>query len=67
MNNFIPVYCPKGNSNSLYKYDKDTISDWCKKFAPVFHSKMPTLMPTINFNSDERHTDETVAKILGTL
>lgn len=67
MNNSIPFYCPKGNSNSLYKYDKDTISDWCKKFPPVFHSKMPTLMPAINFNSDELHTDETVVKILGTL
>ena len=27
-----------------------TISDWCKKFAPIFHSKMLTLMPAMNFN-----------------
>lgn len=42
-----------------------TISDWCKKFAPIFHSKMLTLMPLMNFDSDEWHADETVIKILG--
>lgn len=42
-----------------------TISDWCKKFAPIFHSKMLTLMPLMNFDSDEWHADETVVKILG--
>lgn len=42
-----------------------TISDWSKKFAPVFHSKMISLMPAMNFNSDEWHADETVVKILG--
>ena len=42
-----------------------TISDWCKKFAPIFHSKMLTLMPAMNFDSDEWHADETVVKILG--
>lgn len=42
-----------------------TVSDWCKKFAPIFHSKMLALMPTMNFNSDEWHADETVVKILG--
>lgn len=42
-----------------------TVSDWCKKFAPIFHSKMLTLMPLMDFNSDEWHADETVVKILG--
>ena len=42
-----------------------TISDWCKKFAPIFHSKMLSLMPSMNFNSDEWHADETVVKIAG--
>ena len=42
-----------------------TISDWCKKFAPIFHSKMLTLMPAMNFDSDEWHADETVVKISG--
>ena len=41
-----------------------TISAWCKKFAPIFHSKMLTLIPTMNFNSNEWHADETVVKIL---
>lgn len=42
-----------------------TISNRCKKFAPVFHSKMLTLMPLMNFDSDEWHADEAVVKILG--
>ena len=42
-----------------------TISDWCKKFAPIFHTKMITLMPALDFNSDEWHADETVVKIKG--
>lgn len=42
-----------------------TISDWRKKFAPIFYSKMLTLMPLMNFDSDEWHADETVVKILG--
>ena len=42
-----------------------TISDWCKKFAPIFHSKMLILMPLMNFDSDEWHADETVVKISG--
>lgn len=42
-----------------------TISDWCKKFAPIFHSKMISLMPSMNFDSDEWHADETVIKIKG--
>ena len=42
-----------------------TVSDWCKNFAPIVHSKMLTLMPTMNFNSGDWHADETVVKILG--
>lgn len=42
-----------------------TVSDWCKKFAPIFHNKMITLMPALDFNSDEWHADEIVVKILG--
>ena len=42
-----------------------TVSDWCKKFAPIFHTKMITLMPALDFNSDEWHADETVVKIKG--
>ena len=42
-----------------------TVSDWFKKFAPIFHSKMLTLMPVMNFDSDEWHSDETVVKISG--
>ena len=42
-----------------------TISDWCKKFAPIFHTKMITLMPALDFNSNEWHADETVVKIKG--
>lgn len=41
------------------------ISGWDKKFAPIFHSKKLTLMPAMNFDSDEWHADETVLKILG--
>lgn len=42
-----------------------TVSDWCKKFAPMFHNMQISLMPTLNFNSDEWHADETVIKING--
>lgn len=42
-----------------------TIGAWCSKFAPIFHSKMLSIMPLMNFDSDEWHADETVVKILG--
>jgi len=42
-----------------------TISDWCKKFAPIFQNKALELIPLLNFNSDEWHADETVVKING--
>ena len=41
-----------------------TISSWFKKFPPIFHPKMLTLVPTMSFNSDEWHADETVVKVL---
>jgi transposase-like protein len=42
-----------------------TIADWCKKFAPIFDSISLKLIPTMDFNSDEWHADETVVKIAG--
>ena len=36
-----------------------TISNWCTKFAPLFQNIALELMPTLNFNSDEWHADET--------
>lgn len=53
--------------NMLYnvKVSHVTISDWCKKFAPLFNNISLSLMPLMNFNSDEWHADETVVKIKG--
>ena len=42
-----------------------TVSNWCTKFAPLFHNIALELIPTLNFNSDEWHADETVVKIRG--
>ena len=42
-----------------------TIADWCKIFALIFHSISLSLMPMMNFNSDEWHADETIIKING--
>ena len=42
-----------------------TISNWCKKFAPLFNNLSLELIPMLNFNSDEWHADETVVKISG--
>lgn len=42
-----------------------TISNWCKKFAPLFNNLSLELMPMLNFDSDEWHADETVVKISG--
>jgi len=47
------------------KVSHTTISDWCKKFAPMFHNFSLQLIPSLNFDSDEWHTDETVVKING--
>lgn len=42
------------------KVSHTTISNWCKKFAPLFNNLALELMPMMNFNSDEWHADETV-------
>jgi transposase-like protein len=47
------------------KVSHTTISNWCKKFAPLFNNLSLELMPMLNFDSDEWHTDETVVKISG--
>ena len=40
-------------------------SNWCTCFAPIFQNIAIQLLPALNFNSDEWHTDETVVKIQG--
>ncbi len=47
------------------KVSHTTISNWCKNFAPLFNSYSLHLIPSLNFDSDEWHTDETVVKING--
>lgn len=47
------------------KVSHTTISNWCTKFAPLFDNIRVQLMPLIDLNSDEWHTDETVIKISG--
>lgn len=47
------------------KVSHTTISNWCHKFAPMFENMSLELLPMLNFNSDEWHTDETVVKING--
>ena len=42
-----------------------TVAEWCKKFAPIFDNISLKLIPTMDFNSDEWHADETVIKIAG--
>jgi transposase-like protein/rubredoxin len=42
-----------------------SISNWCTKFAPLFDDMRIKLLPLLNFDSDEWHTDETVVKIGG--
>ena len=42
-----------------------TVGNWCRNFAPLFDSFRLTLLPILNFDSDEWHTDETVIKING--
>lgn len=42
-----------------------TISQWSKKFAPIFQEKAARLKPNNLDQSDEWHTDETVIKING--
>lgn len=47
------------------KVSHTTISNWCKNFAPLFNNYSLQLIPSLNFNSDEWHTDETVVMING--
>ena len=47
------------------KVSHQTISDWCKKFAPIWQNISLELIPALDFNSDEWHADETVVKIGG--
>ena len=47
------------------KVSHTTISNWCKNFAPLFNNYSLQLIPGLNFDSDEWHTDETVVKING--
>ena len=47
------------------KVSHTTISNWCKNFAPLFQNLALELVPMLDFNSDEWHTDETVVKISG--
>lgn len=42
-----------------------TIGNWCTRFAPLFDDQRIKLMPMLNLNSDEWHTDETVVKVAG--
>ena len=42
-----------------------TVADWCKKFAPLLDNIAVKLIPSMNFNSDEWHADETVVRIKG--
>ncbi len=41
------------------------ISNWCAKFALLFHNIAVELIPMLNFDSDEWHTNETIVKIRG--
>lgn len=50
---------------SNIKVSHTTISNWCKQFAPMFQNMSYELMPMLDFDSDEWHTDETVVKIMG--
>jgi len=42
-----------------------TVANWCTRFAPLFDNQRLKLLPLLDFNSDEWHTDETVVKIAG--
>lgn len=42
-----------------------TISNWCTRFAPLFQNIALELIPSLDFNSDEWHADETVVKVNG--
>ena len=47
------------------KVSHTTIANWCTRFAPLFDNQRLKLLPLLDLNSDEWHTDETVVKIAG--
>ena len=47
------------------KVSHTTIANWCTRFAPLFDNMRLKLLPLLDLNSDEWHTDETVVKIDG--
>ena len=47
------------------KISHTTIANWCTRFAPLFDNQRLKLLPLLDLNSDEWHTDETVVKIAG--
>lgn len=42
-----------------------TVGNWCRSFAPMFDNMRINLIPSLDFNSDEWHADETVVKVAG--
>lgn len=53
------------NISMNIKVSHTTISNWCSKFAPMFHNMAIQLVPTLDLNSDEWHMDETIINING--
>jgi transposase-like protein len=47
------------------KVSHTTVANWCTRFAPLFDNMRLQLLPLLDLNSDEWHTDETVGKIAG--
>jgi transposase-like protein len=47
------------------KISHTTISNWCTRFAPLFDNMRLKLLPLLDLNSDEWHSDETVVKVAG--
>ena len=47
------------------KVSHTTVANWCTRFAPLFDNQRLRLLPMLDFNSDEWHTDETVVKVAG--
>ena len=51
--------------NHNIKISHQTVSNWCKKFAPMWQNLGIELVCGLDFNSDEWHADETVVFING--
>jgi transposase-like protein len=47
------------------KVSHTSIANWCTHFAPLFDNMRIRLLPFLDLNSDEWHTDETVIKVAG--